>query len=79
MSRSTSAGVLGLGEQLDELARYLRRFEVRADRVVVELEHNGRRLALGRDVPEGEHDVLMLAVELLNDAAASLALIGAGP
>ena len=69
--------MLGLGEQLDELARYLRRFAIDRDRVTVELEHDGRLLGLSRPVPAGG-DALMVAAALLEVAAASLALIGAG-
>jgi hypothetical protein len=67
-SGRTSHGGPDFGAALDRLVPHLVRFEVGPRLVVVELEVRGRRVGLARPVPEGEHDVLAIAIAVLDDA-----------
>lgn len=58
-----------LGELVESLARYLVDFRIRATAVEVEVLHGARRMRFCREVPEGEHDLVALAVLTLQDAS----------
>lgn len=55
-----------LATLLDRLAPWLERFAIERGRIVVAVNVQARRLELERAIAEGEHDLVTLAIELLD-------------